>query len=166
MFGPKTAIFAQKYAFLGTYRPCRLILMWCPFGRWLWRAGFISKDTYLLYIFEFFKCRCSPLYLLWQPFSWSSYQALCCTRPTWSSPPASLRCRPPQLQTTEGKERNTNSELGSWQQRLGDSLQQAASKKVQLSCFFKHLSFPDCCRSLHGDCLCPLLLSHLLPSLL
>ena len=28
MFGPKTAIFASKYAFLGTYRPCRLI--WCP----------------------------------------------------------------------------------------------------------------------------------------
>ena len=32
MFGPKTAIFAPKYAFLGTYRPCRLI--WCPVG-WL-----------------------------------------------------------------------------------------------------------------------------------
>ena len=32
MFGPKTAIFALKYAFLGTYRPCRLI--WCPVG-WL-----------------------------------------------------------------------------------------------------------------------------------
>ena len=28
----KTAIFAPKYAFLGTYRPCRLI--WCPVG-WL-----------------------------------------------------------------------------------------------------------------------------------
>ena len=48
----------------------------------------------------------------------------------------------------------------------GHSLQQAANKKVQLSCFLKHLLFPDCCRSLHGDCLCPLLLSHLLPSLL
>ena len=41
MFGPKTAIFAPKYAFLGTYRPCRLI--WCPVG-WLvggvlFRAG-------------------------------------------------------------------------------------------------------------------------------
>ena len=24
MFGPKTAIFAPKYDFLGTYRPCRL----------------------------------------------------------------------------------------------------------------------------------------------
>ena len=32
MFGPKTAIFAPKYAFLGTYRPCRLI--WYPVG-WL-----------------------------------------------------------------------------------------------------------------------------------
>ena len=29
MFGPKTAIFAPKYAFLGTYRPSRLIR--CPF---------------------------------------------------------------------------------------------------------------------------------------
>ena len=32
MFGPKMAIFAPKYAFLGTYRPCRLIC--CPVG---WR---------------------------------------------------------------------------------------------------------------------------------
>ena len=32
MFGPKTAIFALKYAFLGKYRPCRLIS--CPVG-WL-----------------------------------------------------------------------------------------------------------------------------------
>ena len=32
MFGPKTAILVPKYAFLGTYRPCRLI--WCPDG-WL-----------------------------------------------------------------------------------------------------------------------------------
>ena len=32
MFGLKTTIFAQKYAFFGTYRPCRLI--WCPAG-WL-----------------------------------------------------------------------------------------------------------------------------------
>ena len=47
MFGPKTAIFALKYAFLGSYRPCRLI--WCPVGWWLWRAGCISQDTYLLY---------------------------------------------------------------------------------------------------------------------
>ena len=30
MFGPKTAIFAPKYAFLGTYRRCRLI--WRPVG--------------------------------------------------------------------------------------------------------------------------------------
>ena len=28
MFGPEMAIFAPKYAFFGTYRPCRLI--WCP----------------------------------------------------------------------------------------------------------------------------------------
>ena len=44
IFGPKTAIFAPKYAFLGTYRPCWLI--WCSVGRWLWRAGCISQDTY------------------------------------------------------------------------------------------------------------------------
>ena len=47
MFGPKTAIFALNYALLGSYRPCRLI--WCPVGWWLWRAGCISQDTYLLY---------------------------------------------------------------------------------------------------------------------
>jgi len=43
----KTAIFAQKYAFFGTYRTCRLI--WCPVGWCLWCAGCISQDTYLLY---------------------------------------------------------------------------------------------------------------------
>ena len=32
MFGTKIAIFVQKYAFLGTCRPSRLI--WCPVG-WL-----------------------------------------------------------------------------------------------------------------------------------
>ena len=31
-FGPKTAKFCPKYAFLGTYKPCWLI--WCPVG-WL-----------------------------------------------------------------------------------------------------------------------------------
>ena len=49
MFGPKMAIFVQKYAFLGTYKPCRLI--WCPVG-WLvggYGAGCILQDTFLLY---------------------------------------------------------------------------------------------------------------------
>ena len=32
MFGPKTAIFAPKHAFFGTYRPSRRI--WCSVG-WL-----------------------------------------------------------------------------------------------------------------------------------
>ena len=45
-FGPKTTIFAPKYAFLGTYRPCRLIWL---VGWWLWCTGCISQDTYLLY---------------------------------------------------------------------------------------------------------------------
>ena len=30
IFGPKTAIFAPKYALLGTYRPC--LIIWCPVG--------------------------------------------------------------------------------------------------------------------------------------
>ena len=34
MFGPKTAIFAPKYVFLGTFRPCRLF--WCPV---VWLVG-------------------------------------------------------------------------------------------------------------------------------
>ena len=32
------------------YRPCRL--NWCPVGWWLWRAGCISQDTYLLYLLD------------------------------------------------------------------------------------------------------------------
>ena len=43
IFGLKKAKFGKKYAFLGTYRPCRFI--WCPVGWWLWRAGCISQDT-------------------------------------------------------------------------------------------------------------------------
>ena len=31
MFGPKTTIYAPKYALLGTYRSCRL--SWCNVGR-------------------------------------------------------------------------------------------------------------------------------------
>ena len=46
IFGLKKAKFGKKYAFLGTYRPCRFI--WCPVGWWLWRAGCISQDTHLL----------------------------------------------------------------------------------------------------------------------
>ena len=45
MFGPKTAIFAPKYAFFGTYRPCWLI--WYPAG-WLvgsCGAGAVSRKT-------------------------------------------------------------------------------------------------------------------------
>ena len=33
----------------------------------------------------------------------------------------------------------------------GHSLQQAANKKSTIIMFHKHLLFPDCCRSLHGD---------------
>ena len=49
IFVPKKAKFGPKYAFLGTYWPCRfnwsLLVGW-----WLCRAGCISQDTYLLYI--------------------------------------------------------------------------------------------------------------------
>ena len=50
MFGLKTAIFAPKYAFLGTYSPCRLI--WCPFG-WLvggCGARAVSRKTPIYFI--------------------------------------------------------------------------------------------------------------------
>ena len=47
IFCPKTTKFCPKYAFMGTYRHCRFI--WCPVGWWLWRAGCILQDTYLLY---------------------------------------------------------------------------------------------------------------------
>ena len=50
MFGLKTAIFAQKYAFLGTYKPCRLMMPYWLVGWWLWCAGCISQDSYLLII--------------------------------------------------------------------------------------------------------------------
>ena len=58
MFGPKTVIFAPKYSFLGTYRPCRLI--WCTVVWWLWCADCISHDTYLLYFNHFHKKMISP----------------------------------------------------------------------------------------------------------
>ena len=47
IFGPKTAKIGQKYAFLvilGKALPAHLVPCW-----WLWRAGCISQDTYLLY---------------------------------------------------------------------------------------------------------------------
>ena len=51
MFGPKTAILVPKYAFLGTYRPCRLI--WCPVG-WLvggFGARAVSRKTPIYFIY-------------------------------------------------------------------------------------------------------------------
>ena len=51
MFGPKTAIFAQKYAFIVKYRPCRII--WCTVGRLVGGCGapaVFSQDTYFLYV--------------------------------------------------------------------------------------------------------------------
>ena len=47
MFGPKTAIFPQKYVFFGSYRSH--LVHCCLVGWWLWRAGCISQETYLLY---------------------------------------------------------------------------------------------------------------------
>ena len=54
---PKTTKFGPKLAFLvnlGQARPGRLIhtLLWV--GWWLWRAGCISQDTYLLYSYLYF----------------------------------------------------------------------------------------------------------------
>ena len=50
MFRPKTAIFAPKYAFFGTFRPCWLI--WCPIA-WCLRCAGRSIDrasTYFIFI--------------------------------------------------------------------------------------------------------------------
>ena len=48
---PKTTKFGQKLAFLvifGQALPAHLVPCWW-IGWWLWRAGCISQDTYLLY---------------------------------------------------------------------------------------------------------------------
>ena len=51
IFGPKMAIFAPKYTFLGTYRPCRLI--WCPVGWLVVGCGVqaVSRKTPSYFIF-------------------------------------------------------------------------------------------------------------------
>ena len=46
IFCPKTTKFGPKLAFLVNYVPCWWV------GWWLWRAGCISQDTYLLYKLE------------------------------------------------------------------------------------------------------------------
>ena len=51
IFCPKTAKFGPKLAFLvnlGQVMPAHLVPCWWV-GWWLWRAGCISQDTYLLY---------------------------------------------------------------------------------------------------------------------
>ena len=63
------------------------------------------------------KPRCWQSSLSWQPSSWSPFRASSCTRPARSFPQVSPRGRPHQLRRTEGKERNTISELGSWLHR-------------------------------------------------
>ena len=52
IFCPKTTKFGPKLAFLVNFdqaMPAHLVPYWCV-GWWLWRAGCISQDTYLLYI--------------------------------------------------------------------------------------------------------------------
>ena len=53
----------------------------------------------------------------WQPSSWWPFRASSYTRPARSFPPASMNGRPHQLRRTEGKKRNTISELVSWLHR-------------------------------------------------
>ena len=50
IFCPKTAKFGSKLAFLVNLgQGMHLVPCWCV-GWWLWRAGCISQDTYLLYV--------------------------------------------------------------------------------------------------------------------
>ena len=52
IFCPKTTKFGPKLAFFGQFGPGHTglfnALLWV--GWWLWRAGCISQDTYLLYV--------------------------------------------------------------------------------------------------------------------
>ena len=57
IFCPKTAKFGSKLAFLVNLgQGMHLVPCWCV-GWWLWRAGCISQDTYLLY------CICFPIFI-------------------------------------------------------------------------------------------------------
>ena len=54
IFCPKTTKFGPKLAFLvdmGQAMQAYSVPCWCV-GWWLWRAGCISQDTYLLYIWD------------------------------------------------------------------------------------------------------------------
>ena len=54
IFCPKTAKFGSKLAFLVNLgQGMHLVPCWCV-GWWLWRAGCISQDTYLLYQYFIF----------------------------------------------------------------------------------------------------------------
>ena len=50
MFGLKTAIFAPKYTFSGTYRPCWLKMPCWLVGWWFLCAGYISCKTPIYFI--------------------------------------------------------------------------------------------------------------------
>ena len=59
-FGPKTTKFGPKYAFLGTYRPCRFIwcpVAWCPVGLLVGgcgaRAVSCKTPIYFFYLIDF-----------------------------------------------------------------------------------------------------------------
>ena len=75
-FSSKKRIFCPKTTKFGIFVHCWII--WCWVGWWLWRAGCISQDTYLLYLYillTFFCISCyhafsyslSSLYLRLQP---------------------------------------------------------------------------------------------------
>ena len=59
IFCPKRTIFGPKLAFLvnlGQAMQAYSVPCWWA-GWWLWRAGCISQDTYLLYVFLYLLCR-------------------------------------------------------------------------------------------------------------
>ena len=61
IFCPKTAKFGSKLAFLVNLgQGMHLVPCWCV-GWWLWRAGCISQDTYLLYIIRLNSILCSSI---------------------------------------------------------------------------------------------------------
>ena len=67
IFCPKTTKFGPKLAFLvdmGQAMQVFLVPCWLV-GWWLWRAGCISQDTYLLYICNFCICICVVRTLEW-----------------------------------------------------------------------------------------------------
>ena len=97
IFCPKTTKFGPKLAFLvdmGLAMQVFLVPCWWV-SWWLWRAGYISQDTYLLYLFE--KAFCNYIFTMVEVLALGTFERVVEFEPDSSEERANIRHKQTEL---------------------------------------------------------------------